>query len=175
MTANCEKRAEKYRPWEKHAQCITLDSTKRVEPISLCKVHDSVSTSDSGAWIPVSGDVEFAHNIFNDPGSDKENTPMANTQTTLTLNDLNITEDELPPPQTSPDYIMMVASPQQANQPVKEVRGILLEKMKMPCRWPKCLKRSSPKIVLMNNDIYSVQKAQDHYYEEPQEPQEKGQ
>ena len=52
---------------------------KRVEPILLQKVHDSGSSSDSGAWIQVNGDLEFMHMIFNDPknmSSDKENTPI---------------------------------------------------------------------------------------------------
>ena len=49
-------------------------------------------------------------------------------------------QNSCPTPQTSPDYIMMVASPQQAQQTVKEIKGILPEKKKMPCRWQKCLK-----------------------------------
>ena len=43
-----------------------------------------------------SGDLEFTCKIFNDQSSDKENTLMTSIQTTLTLNDLNITEVELP-------------------------------------------------------------------------------
>ena len=38
---------------------------------------------------------------------------------------------------------------------------------------PKCLKRSPPKIAFQNNDIYNIEKAEDHHYEEPHEPQEK--
>ena len=56
-----------------------FDPTKRVEPILLRKVHDSGSSSDSGAWIQVSGGLEFTFKIFNDPkntSTDKENTPM---------------------------------------------------------------------------------------------------
>ena len=96
LTKDCDERMEMYIPWEKHAQYVTIDSTKRIEPLSLCKVYDSGSSSDSGAWTPVSGDLEFTCKIINDPSSDKENTPMTNTQTTLTLNDLNIKEDKLP-------------------------------------------------------------------------------
>ena len=264
LTEDCEKRTEKYRPWEKHAQCITYDPTKRVEPLSLHKVHDSGSSSDSWAWIQASGDLEFTCKIFKDPSSDKENTPVTNIQTTLILNDLNITEDELPErptnfvgpycpkcvlkwprcicldesdwednatqqqqmplprtsspypdysdnglerlepktdeeldqvyyrarpandrrlhkptrrwgptlmipnncptPQTSPDYITMVASLQQEKQPVKEVRGISRKKKKTPHIWPKCLKRSPLKITFQNNDLYNMQKAEYHYY-----------
>ena len=67
LTEDHEKRREKYRLWEKCAQCITIDPTKWIEPISLCKVHDSVSSSDSGAWIQASGDLAFTCKIFNDP------------------------------------------------------------------------------------------------------------
>ena len=43
----------------------------------------------------------------------------------------------------------------------------------MPCGWPKCLKRTPPKIALRSNDLYNMQKAENHHYEEPQEPQQK--
>ena len=72
-----------------------IDPTKRVEPILLRKIHETGSSSDLGAWVQVAGDLEFTHKIFNDPknmSSDKENTPIIDTQTTLTLNDLNITD-----------------------------------------------------------------------------------
>ena len=71
------------------------DPMKRIEPISLQKVHDSGTSLDSGTWIQADDDLEFTHKIFNDPkntSSDKENTPMIDTQTTLTLNDINITD-----------------------------------------------------------------------------------
>ena len=48
-----ERRTEKYRPWEKHTQLVKSGPTKRVEPISLKKVHDSGFSSDSGAWVQV--------------------------------------------------------------------------------------------------------------------------
>ena len=51
--------------------------------------------SDPGAWVQVAGDLEFTPKNFNDPkdtGSDKENNPMNDSQTMLTLNDLNITD-----------------------------------------------------------------------------------
>ena len=94
MTEDHEEKTEKYRPWEKCAQHISFDPTKKVEPLSLYQVNDSGSSSDSGAWIQASGDLEFTYKIFNDPSSDKENTPMTNTQTILTLNDLDITDDK---------------------------------------------------------------------------------
>ena len=60
LTEDCEKRTEKYRPWEKHA----FRPTKRVEPLSLCKVHDSGSSPDSGTCIQASGDLVFTCKIF---------------------------------------------------------------------------------------------------------------
>ena len=98
MTEDHEKRTEKYRLFKRHAQHVTIDPMKRVEPIAQSKVHDSGSSSDSGAWIQASRDLEFTHKTFNDPkntSSDKENSPIIDTWTTPTLNDLNVTEDEL--------------------------------------------------------------------------------
>ena len=99
LTEDHERRTKKYRPWEKHTQCVMIDPMERVEPILLLKVHDSGSSSDSGAWVQVAGDLEFTCKIFNDPkntSSHKENTPIIGTQTTLTINDLNITDDTGP-------------------------------------------------------------------------------
>ena len=79
-------------------------------------------------------------------------------------------QNNCPTPQTSPDYITVVASPQQAKQPMKEVRRILPKRRKMPCGWPKCLKRTTLKIALRNNDLYNMQKVENHHYEEVQEP-----
>ena len=96
LTEDCERRPEKYRLWKKCPQCVMINPMKRVvDPISLQKVHDSGSSLNSGAWIQVSRDLEFICKVFNDPknmSSDKENMPMIDTQTTLTLNDLNITD-----------------------------------------------------------------------------------
>ena len=77
-------------------------------------------------------------------------------------------------PQTSSDYIKMVATPEQAKQFLKDIRGILPMKKKMPHGWPACLKRTPPNVAFRNNDVYNMQKAEEeHHYEEPQEPQEK--
>ena len=54
-------------------------------------------------------------------------------------------QNNCPTLQTSPDYIMMIASLQQAKQPVKEVRGILPDKRKMSCGWPKVFEEITPK------------------------------
>ena len=79
-------------------------------------------------------------------------------------------QNNCPTPQTSPDYITMTAAPEQAKQPLKEVRGILPKKKKMPYGWPTCLKRITPKVAFRNNEKYNVQKAEDeHHYEEPQD------
>ena len=96
VTEECEKRTKKYRLWERYVQCMTFEPTKGIESLSICKVHDSGSSLNSGAWIQASGDFEFTCKVFNDPSSDKENNPMTNTQTILTLNDLNISEDKHP-------------------------------------------------------------------------------
>ena len=68
---------------------------KRVEPILLQKVHNPGSSSDSVAWLQVAGDLQFTQKIFNDPkntSSEKEDSPIIDTEIALTLNDLNITD-----------------------------------------------------------------------------------
>ena len=95
LNEDCEKRTEKYRLWEKCPQCIICDPSKSVEPLLLRKVHDSGSSLDSGAWIQVSGDLEFTCKTFSDPKNtsfDKVNNQVVDSQTTLTLNDINITD-----------------------------------------------------------------------------------
>ena len=59
------------------------------------KVHDSGSSSDSGAWVQVGGELEYTPKVFNDPkntSSDKENDPINKSEVTIALNDLNITD-----------------------------------------------------------------------------------
>ena len=48
------------------------------------------------------------------------------------------------------------------------MKGILPERRKMPCGWPKCLRKTPPKLVLHNNDLYNNQMENLHY-EEPEE------
>ena len=51
---------------------------------------------------------------------------------TLRRSPPNWLRDDCPTPQTSPEYITMVASPQETKPP-SEVRGILPKRRKMPC------------------------------------------
>ena len=39
----------------------------------------------------------------------------------------------------------------------------------MPCGWPKCLRRTPPKLILRDNDLYNTEKIENHHYKEPQE------
>ena len=47
-----------------------------------------------------------------------------------------------------------------------EIWGTLLDKRKVPCGWPACLRRQPPRVAFRNNDIYVVD---DEEYEEPRE------
>ena len=78
---------------------------------------------------------------------------------------------DLIPPLGCPDYIAMnhvvmgIPKP-----PLPEIRTLLMEKRKVPIRWPACLKRSSPKSAFNNNDIYAKSTDDgENFYEEPQE------
>ena len=82
-------------------------------------------------------------------------------------------QNNFPSPQTSPDYIAMTAAAELTKQSLKEVRGILPEKIKMSSGWPACLKRMPPKVGFQNNDIYMKQTSdEEHHYEEPKEKEE---
>ena len=82
-------------------------------------------------------------------------------------------QNNCPTSQTSPDYLTMIAALEQMKQPLKEIKGILPEKKKMPHGWPACLKRTPPKVAFRYNDICIIQKGEDeHHYKEPKEPQE---
>ena len=50
-----------------------------------------------------------------------------------------------PTPQTSLDYLAMTATTQPVKQTLREVRGILPEKKKMPKGWLACLKKIPPR------------------------------
>ena len=94
---DCKRRMEKYKPWERHTKNVEVNSKRRVDSLSLKKVNDFGSTSDSGAWFPIPTEFEYKPKIFDDPrniSSDKENAPPVDSQATQTFNNLNITEDE---------------------------------------------------------------------------------
>ena len=66
-----------------------------------------------------------------------------------------------------------------AAAPVKphrtEIWGILLDKRKVPCGWPACLRRQPPRVAFKNYDIYMVNNEEPSNYEEtkgetPQDP-----
>ena len=75
------------------------------------------------------------------------------------------------PPPGCPDYMVMNAAIMGIPRPQKpEVRGIIPEKKKVPRGWPACLKRSPPKVVFHNNDIYwKNTESSENLYKEPNE------
>ena len=60
-----------------------------------------------------------------------------------------------------------------AMTPVKphrtEIWGIPLDKRKVPCGWPACLRRQPPRVAFKNNDIYVVDDEESSNYKEPRE------
>ena len=95
--------------------------------------------------------------------------PILWCRPTLIRSLTNWLKDDCLTPQTSPEYLAMVASPQQSRQQRNEVTGILPEGRKMPHGWPKCLRKTPPKLVLCNNNLYNTQKIESHHYKEPEE------
>ena len=81
------------------------------------------------------------------------------------------TQGHCPTPQNSPTYLAMNAAATVA--PAKphrtEIWGILQDKRKVPCGWPACLRRQTPRVAFKNNDIYMVNDEEASNYEEPRE------
>ena len=50
-----------------------------------------------------------------------------------------------------------------------EIWGILLDKRKVHCGWPACLRRQPPRVAFKNNDIYIVDDEESSNYEAPRE------
>ena len=82
-------------------------------------------------------------------------------------------QNYFPSPLTSSDYIAMTAAAESTKLPIKEIRGILPVKKKMPHGWLACLKRTPPKVGFQNNDIYVAHtRDEEHHYKEPKEKEE---
>ena len=50
-----------------------------------------------------------------------------------------------------------------------EICGILLDKKRVPCRWPACLRKQPPRVAFKNNDIYMINDEESDTYEELKE------
>ena len=50
-----------------------------------------------------------------------------------------------------------------------EIQGILLDKKRVPYRWPACLRKQPPRVAFKNNDIYMINNGESDIYEEPKE------
>ena len=65
------------------------------------------------------------------------------------------TQGHFSTPQNSPTYLAMNAAAAAPAKPHRtEIWGILLDKSKVPCGWPACLRRQPPRVAFKNNNIY---------------------
>ena len=81
-----------------------------------------------------------------------------------------MTQGHCPTPQNSPTYLPMNAAAAAPAKPHRtEIWGILLDKRKVPCGWPACLRRQPPRVAFKNNDIYMVNDKEVNSYKEPKE------
>ena len=78
------------------------------------------------------------------------------------------TQGHCPTLQNSHTYLAMnttvAAAPAKPHR--TEIRGILLDKRKVPHGWPACLRRQPPRLAFKNNDIYMVNNEEGNNYEE---------
>ena len=89
----------------------------------------------------------------------------------LDLNKLTRLKDIAPTPQNIPTYVQMnsAASSITCQAHINEIWGILLDKRKVPCGWPACLRRQPPRVAFKINNIYVVDNEESSNYEEPRE------
>ena len=86
------------------------------------------------------------------------------------LKQMDLTQGHCPTPQNSPTYLAMNAVAVAPAKPHRtEIQGILLDKRKVPCGCPACLRRQPPREAFKNNDIYMVNNEEPSNYEEPRE------
>ena len=81
-----------------------------------------------------------------------------------------VTQGHCPIPQNSPTYKAMnpaAATPAKPHQ--TKILGILLDKKRVPHRWPTCLRKQPPQVAFKNNDIYMINDEESNTYEEPKE------
>ena len=80
----------------------------------------------------------------------------------------NTNQEQCPTPQNSPTHTpkSSVSKPLPAKPHRNEIRGILLDKRRVPCGWPACLRRQPPRVEFRNNNIYVID---DKEYEELRE------
>ena len=80
---------------------------------------------------------------------------------------MDITQGHCPTPHNSPTYLTMDAAAVEPAKPNRtKIQGILPDKRKVPCGWPACLRRQSPRVAFKNNDIYMINDEEGNNYEE---------
>ena len=73
--------------------------------------------------------------------------------------------EQCPTPQNSPTHTSKPpVSPTMPHR--NEIKGVLLDKRRVPHGWPACLRRQPPRVAFRNNDIYVID---DEKYKEPRE------
>ena len=111
-------------------------------------------------------DMIDVSDFFERPSNDKRS--PRSKQTTMTH---LTTQGHCPTPQNSPTYVPMntatAAAPTKPHR--TKIQGILLDKRKVPCGWPACLRRQPPRVAFKNNDIYMIDDEDGNTYEEPKE------
>ena len=97
LTKDKERRIEKYCPWGKCPHKVKISTTRKVMSRLPKKTHDSGSSTDSETWIQVGESFGYMPKYFTDPAptnSDKENDLPDDSQTVMTLNNLNISDKD---------------------------------------------------------------------------------
>ena len=101
--------------------------------------------------------------FFKRPPNEKRSPRPKQTTTTHST-----TQEQCPTPQNSPTFVPMNTPTTAAAVPAKPHRtkiwGILLDKRKVPCGWPACLRRQPPRVAFKNNNIHVVEDGESSNY-----------
>ena len=78
-----------------------------------------------------------------------------NEKRSPSLKQAEINSEQCPTLQNSPTHMpKTVAVPAKPHR--NEIWGTLLDKRRVPCGWPACLRRQPPRVAFRNNDIYVI-------------------
>ena len=166
LVEDTEKQTEKFRPWKKPTK-DGKTSPRKLPGVLTPRKNDSSMTSDSEPCPDndTDNDIIDITDYSERPSNDRSSPQHKQKYMTPT-----VTQGHCPTPQNSPTYLAMnavAATPAKPHQ--TEIWEILLEKKRVPCRWPTCLRRQPPRVAFKNNDIYMINDGESDTYEELKE------
>ena len=135
----------------------TIPRASSSYPIKMSTLEDLEPDMDD--------DIIDVTDFFKRPSNNKRSPRPKQTVTTHTT-----TQGHCPTPQSSSIYLPVATAAAAPAKPHRtETWGINLDKKKVPCGWPVCLRRQPPRVAFKNNDIYMINDEEGNNYKELRE------